>query len=134
MKNRRGHTVRIGEDVFLQPFFEDRRDQRDQQKTPNPKQKLFKPFGHRALFSTLTQPSSRIKGRPADLAPVLTMSAVRLDLCRRSEATPPGLSRENSRPPALSARTALRVRRPNREPVRRRFPPGPMPASRRQCS
>src|SRR5258708_39971530 len=57
-KNRRGHAVRIGEDVFLQPFFEDRRDQRDQQKTPNPKQKPFKPFGHRALLvSTLTQPT-----------------------------------------------------------------------------
>src|SRR5258706_16434041 len=50
-----------------------------------------------------------------------------------SEATPPGLSRENSRPLASGARTALRVRRPNREPVRRQFPPGPMPASRRQC-
>ncbi len=49
------------------------------------------------------------------------------------EATPPGLSRENSRPLASGARTALRVRRPNREPVRRQFPPGPMPASRRQC-
>src|SRR5712672_1809197 len=45
------------------------------------------------------------------------------------EATPPGLSRENSRPPASGARTALRVRRPNQEPVRRQFPPGPMPAS-----
>src|SRR6266849_10627282 len=50
-----------------------------------------------------------------------------------SEATPPGLSRENSRPLASGARTALRVRRPNREPVRRQFPPGPMPALRRQC-
>jgi len=49
-KSRRGYTARIGEDVFLQPFFEDRRNQRDQQKTPNPKQKLFKPFGHRALL------------------------------------------------------------------------------------
>src|SRR5258708_23227958 len=49
------------------------------------------------------------------------------------EATPPGLSRENSRPPVSGARTALRVRRPNREPIRRQFPPGPMPASRRQC-
>jgi hypothetical protein len=49
-KSRRGYTARIGEDVFLQPFFEDRRKQRDQQKTPNPKQKLFKPIGHRALL------------------------------------------------------------------------------------
>jgi hypothetical protein len=52
---------------------------------------------------------------------------------RGSEATPPGLSRENSRPLASGARTALRVRQPNPEPVRRQFPPGPMPVSRRQC-
>ena len=49
------------------------------------------------------------------------------------ETTPPELSRENSRPLASAARTALQVRRTNREPVRRRFPPGPMPASRQQC-
>ena len=40
-KKRRGYAARIGEDVFLQPFCENRRNQRDQQKTPNPKQKCL---------------------------------------------------------------------------------------------
>src|SRR5262249_6982626 len=61
-KYRRGRTARIREDVFRQPFFEDGRDQRDQQKTPSPKQKRFKPFGHEVLLSsTVSQPAGRIK-------------------------------------------------------------------------
>ena len=50
IEHRRGYTARIRENVFLQPVFEGRRNHWDQQKTPNPKQKLFKPFGHRGLL------------------------------------------------------------------------------------
>jgi len=63
-KSSRGYTARLGEDVFLQPFFEDRRNQRDQQKTPNSKQKLFKPFGHRALLVSTFVTDGQLSGSP----------------------------------------------------------------------
>ena len=41
-----GHSVRLGEDIFFQPFFKSSADQGDQQKTPNPKNNEFEPFEH----------------------------------------------------------------------------------------
>ena len=87
-----------------------------------------------------SQPPSRamttgnvVAGRRPACGQFTPAASSQLRSVRGSEATPPGLSRENSRTLASGARTALRDRQPNPEQVRRQFPPGPMPVSRRQC-